>query len=146
MKLERLFNVLVLGGAAQFTGCADDAADPSGSQGQAREGGADSGMLGSGGSGGSQEQSGPANDNGSDGDTGGGDEGTPVLTDGGPAAVDAGLGPMMIDVGPLDCTEGASNPGDGLGVACGCECCWSPGNPNTDPQNCAGFCGDCCDS
>jgi hypothetical protein len=95
MKIERLFNVLVLGGALQL------------------------GVVACGS--GSDDE--PVDSTADD-----------VRSEGGGSA--------------LDCSDTATSTGptDALGKACGCECCWATGIPNTDAQACAGFCGECCDA
>ena len=139
MKLERVFNVLVLGGAAQFTGCAEEA-PPALATDAAAAGGAEMTM--------------PGNDN-SEPDSGealqtvdGREAGEPTvqIRDAGPAANGGLDGAMMMMEPPeLDCTLGASQPADALGMPCGCDCCWAP-TLNTDATACASFCGDCCDT
>jgi hypothetical protein len=129
MNIERLFQVLVLGGAALAApGCGDDPAGTSGS------GGAEPGQ-GGGGSGGSP--AGPT----STATTGGGGSGA----DGGAGGA-GGVATSGGGASPLECSA-VPDPAD----ACGCPCCWVENCLNTDEACCGGFCNlgndgaGCCD-
>lgn len=130
MRLERLFHVLVLGGAAigLTTGC-DDGTGGAGEGGSGGSGGAAGGGTattstttgeGAGGSGGATAS---ATETGSGGATTTGE----TTGSGG-----SGRG--------LECSEPA-DPGD----PCGCPCCWAENCSNDDPACCGAFCeGTCC--
>ena len=134
MKLERLFNVLVLGGALPYLGCNDG----SGAAPQPTL----EGDSGSGVDTGVDANSGPSANN---------EDAPPDVDGGGDLVVDASELLGLTDAGfsradaALDCTALGDGPTDGVGMACGCPCCWAPSFPNTDPVACASFCGACCD-
>jgi hypothetical protein len=125
MRIERLFNVLVLGGAALTVGCGNESPD--------------SGGAGSSGAGGASTDAGAGGAAAGDANTGG----TGGATAGGTAGATAGSS------GELECrldSLGRGNPAD----PCGCPCCWALDCLNTD-DCCRGFCGagndggGCCD-
>jgi hypothetical protein len=114
MRIERLFNVLVLGGAA-LAGCGDD-----------EEGGAgDTRSAGQGAAG--PAGNGPATGNAAATSGAGGQGGS---TEQGPGGAGVGGAPV--------CSEPAS-PTD----PCGCPCCWVLDCLNTE-ECCTGWCGSCC--
>lgn len=121
MQIQRLFNVLVLGGAALGVACGDGPTSEEEGP-ETASGGASPGTTGA---------TGGAVNDGAGGDVGGsvggfgGDDAT-----GGAGAGGAGAGAG----GPLVCSD-EPNPAD----ACGCPCCWAD-CPNTDAECCSGFC------
>jgi len=150
MRIERLFNVLVLGGAALSAGCDQQPADdpvpatggtaggtqqqegngagstggastvPSGAAGEPSAGEATTTEAA--GSGGTEQvaEAGGSSGAGSGGETSGGTSGA------------SGAGGS--ESAPLVCSE-SPNPGD----ACGCPCCWIGGCMNDEPC-CESFC------
>lgn len=115
MNIQKLFHVLVLGGAA-ITGCGDESPND------------DVGDGGSAGDGGATGDS-SANAVATTGSSGG---------SGGAPATTAGNGGDAAGAGgatPLDCSDSPDATD-----ACGCPCCWADG-PNTDEDVCGGFCG-----
>ena len=124
MKLDRLFNVLVLGGAAIGLGgaCGDDTGGgTTGTSGGSTSSG-DGTTAGVGGGG-----------NGGGGTTGIGGGGAGTGGGGGQTAGSGGAG------GGLNCPDPAG-PDD----PCGCPCCWVTDCLNTDADCCAGFCEESC--
>ena len=127
MRIERLFNVLVLGGVAAAAGCGSEESDrahsPSNDAGTGGTGGeidADSGSDAGGASGGAAGAAGGAS---------GGAAGAAGGASGGAAGAAGGHG-------NLECSE-AAQPSD----ACGCPCCWISDCLNSEPC-CSGFCAD----
>lgn len=112
MNIEKLFHVLVLGGAAMGLAACGDA-----KEGGTGGSGAGSNEGGHGGAGGMNGQGGAAGMGGEGGNAGGGAGGT------------AGAGGSG-----LQCSLSA-NPAD----PCGCPCCWVDSCLNTEPC-CATFC------
>ena len=118
MKVDRLFHVLVLGGAALGAGgCADEKPDDTpgagGSSSTGTQASAGSGDQGAGGM--TAGQGGAAQSTAS----GAGGSGETVASSG---------------AGPLTCSD-TPDPGD----ACGCPCCWMDNCLNTEPC-CESFC------
>lgn len=150
MRIERLFNVLVLGGAALGAGCSSKADEPARSP--AAEGGgaasAASGAAGEAVAGANDGGSGAAGAGASEPQAGGSDAGGAGTESGAGGAAGAGGASSQAGAGgsPLVCSETPS-PSD----ACGCPCCWVGNCANTEPC-CASFCsaGDdgngCCGS
>ena len=173
VRVERLFGVLVLGGAA--LACDDSkggeykaggSGSPSSHAGDMGQGlfdaGANGGSVSAGSSGtdsassGSPESGGPAgSSNGASGDGNGG------TSDGGTGSVSAGgMGAAGVAGGGAFNAGGSAGSGGGLqchidakgyarsGDPCGCPCCWAMDCLNTDETCCAGFCRaatlDCC--
>ena len=149
MKLDRLFNVLVLGGAAlSVAACGSDGDDKdtdTNDDSAATDDQGDDGEQNSGDGDGDGDQSGSddgASDDGS-GDDGASDDG--ASDDETENVADASV-PEDQDAGgtTLTCSEQPS-PGD----PCGCPCCWG-GGLNTD-DSCMSFCEagnngkGCCD-
>lgn len=122
MKLDRLFNVLVLGGAAigLGTACGEENVGGGGTAGGTGEGGATSSSsnatTGAGGAGGAAGT--------------GGAGGV-----GGQSAGPGGAG----GAGGLECPEIPS-----VDAPCGCPCCWVTDCANTDADCCTGFCETTC--
>lgn len=139
MKIERLFNVLILSGAAVgLAACSDDGG--SGGAGAAGTPGTTSGNAGSsGGEGGS----GGTLISGSGGEGGnGGGGGATAGSGGGGATAGSGEGGASVAAGSggggastLDCSS-EPDPND----ACGCPCCWMGGGCLNNEPCCAGFC------
>jgi hypothetical protein len=152
MRVERLFKVLVLGGAALGGACGNEAAP---------EGGTNEPGSGSGGA----DSPGPTSQGGSDGSSAAGAGGTST---GGMAGTDAvgaadtgGAGRASAGgVGGMQTSSAGNSPGGGAGMAgssvelecrvdpngrgdpedpCGCPCCWALDCPNTE-DCCSGFC------
>lgn len=151
MKLDRLFNVLVLGGAALgVAACGSDGDDDKEADEQAESDDADGQQPPADGDDSSDAQETDGEDADADGQqtTDGQDDGDGT-TDGTTEdedddGVDAST-PVVEDAGTtLTCSESPS-PGD----PCGCPCCWS-GGLNTD-DSCMSFCAagnggkGCCD-
>ena len=112
MDVEKLFNVLVLGGAALGLAACNHASDEK-----------------SGGEGGA---AGASSTNGGNGGNGGGGTGGAGTTSGsGGAGGEGGAG----GASNLECTPAPGDPGD----ACGCPCCWADNCLNTEPC-CEAFC------
>jgi hypothetical protein len=128
MKLDRLFNVLVLGGAAIGLGgaCGDDNDTGGGTTGSSGSTGTTASSSGSGTGSGTTAGSGGAGGTTSAGTGGGGGAG-------GQSAGSGGAG------GALECPE-VPGPDD----PCGCPCCWVVDCLNTDGVCCATFCEDTC--
>jgi hypothetical protein len=149
MKLEKLFNVLVLGGAALgVAACGSDGDDDQEADEQAASDDADEQQTPDDGDDAADgQQTDEGDDEGQapfDGGSGGPTDGTDEDEDGEETAVDASA-PVVEDAGTtLTCSESAS-PSD----PCGCPCCWS-GGLNTD-DSCTSFCAagndgkGCCD-
>jgi hypothetical protein len=116
MRIDRLFNLLVVGGSALalMPGCSDGG----GSEPAETGGGAGAESAGSAGSA----------SGGSAGSASGGNAGS---ASGGVAGGDVG--------GAAGSAGAAQCPPD----ACGCACCWVTDCLDTEPC-CAGWCGDCC--
>jgi len=121
MNIEKLFHVLVLGGAALgLAACGDSKGGPSGEGGAA---GAGSNNGGNGGAGGNAGEGG----NGGAGGMSTGNGGSGGAGAGGAAGAGGGSN--------LQCTPPPGSPSD----ACGCPCCWVDSCLNTEPC-CASFC------
>ncbi|MFP6687308.1 MAG: hypothetical protein VB934_21490 [Polyangiaceae bacterium] len=123
MKVDRLFHVLVLGGAALGAGgCADE--QPDGTSGAG--GGSSSATQASTGSG----------DQGAGGMTAGqgGAAQSTASGAGGSGAGGSGATVASSGAGPLTCSDTAE-----ASDACGCPCCWMDNCLNTEPC-CGGFC------
>jgi len=124
MRIERLFNVLVLGGAALTVGCGNESPDTGGASGT--NSGGTPGTAGAGGA-----AAGDASSAGGSNGTAGGA--------GGATAGSSGTLECMLD------SLGRGNPAD----PCGCPCCWALDCLNTE-DCCSGFCsagdngGGCC--
>jgi hypothetical protein len=110
MRIERLFNVLVLGGAALSVGCGSGDDDD---EGKGRE------AIGEG-AGGAASAAGGAESAGGAGVNAGGTEASGGLTGAGGS----------LDLGCSDAPN-AVDP-------CGCPCCWAEGG--NDEPTCGGFC------
>lgn len=124
MRMDRLFHVLVLGGAAIGLSAGCDSGGGSGAGGDGA--GGDPSTTGDEGGGGSGGTTASATDTGSGGTTSTGE------TTGTAGAGGSG--------GGLDCSLPAS-PDD----PCGCPCCWAEDCSNDDPACCGAFCeGTCC--
>lgn len=120
MQIERLFNVLVLGGAAFGAGCSGSVTNPSGTS---AAGGSDGGDGGSAG-GATSASSGGTSPVGSAGNGG-------IAASGGTSAGAA-------DAAALGCHIDSLGYGK-LSDPCGCPCCWARDCLNTDDR-CVGFC------
>lgn len=121
MNIEKLFHVLVLGGAALGLGACGDAKE-GGAGGDGGAAGSDNGGNGGFGGAGGQGNGGAAGMSSGNGGNGG------SAGNGAGGAAGAGGGSNLV------CTTPAS-PGD----ACGCPCCWADNCLNTE-ECCAGFC------
>lgn len=121
MKLDRLFNVLVLGGAAigLGTACGEENVGGGAAGGGTGEGGATSSSS-------NATTSGGGGDGGAAAGTGGA---------GGVGGQTAGSG----GAGGLECPEIPSPD-----APCGCPCCWITDCLNTDAVCCATFCENTC--
>jgi hypothetical protein len=131
MHLHRLFNVLVLGGAALAlapASCDERNSEEGGSSG-------DSGESEDG-------ETGPGESGESSSSTTGGDQTDESGSESGDGTTESGDGTSE---GTGDATE--SETGDvmcmGDPFACGCPCCWVADCVNTE-DCCAGWCGECC--
>jgi len=127
MRIERLFNVLVLGGAALGGACGNEPAEDD-------DGGSRAGAGGSGIGGGSTSGVGGASDGmgGASGTDPGGGEPAAGASAAGAAAGNGGFS------GELECRLdrlGRGDPAD----PCGCPCCWLMDCAN-DEECCANFC------
>jgi hypothetical protein len=169
MRVARLFNVLVLGGAA--LACEESARDDHGASsagsgphaagttsGGSGSSPANEGSVGGGpidGAGGSTESGsggGSEADSGGSGSAGGaGSSGSGSASDGGSGGMsavgDAGSAPFAGTgglVSALECHLDAQGHGR-ASDPCGCPCCWTKDCLNTDEKCCGGFCGSCCD-
>ncbi|WP_438021177.1 hypothetical protein WMF18_19820 [Sorangium sp. So ce315] len=138
MKIERLFNVLIVSGAAVgLAACSDDSSG-SGAPGTT---GATSGSASSSGQGGGSEgtsSGGGEGDGGTAAGNGGamaGSGGATAGSGGAGASAGSGGGGGTGGASSLDCSEQAAVPDD----PCGCPCCWVTGCLNTEPC-CAAFC------
>jgi hypothetical protein len=118
MNIEKLFHVLVLGGAALGLAACDQSKN-AGAGGAAGAGSENGGNGGAGGNDGDGNGGAGGMNSGNGGSAGGGAGG----------AAGAGGGSN------LQCTPFPGNPGD----PCGCACCWANDCLNTEPC-CAGFC------
>jgi hypothetical protein len=128
MKLERLFNVLVLGGAALGLAAACNGSEEGSTTGEAASG-ADQGSAQNG-----SQASGATTGAGSGSAQGGGSNATQSAGVGGSGAGSSGTG------GNLVCSEVPD-----INDPCGCPCCWVADCDNDDGECCSGFCeGSCC--
>ncbi|MDI1432429.1 hypothetical protein [Polyangium sorediatum] len=133
MNIEKLFNVLVLGGAALgLTACnqASDGGDGgdggAASTSSANGGNGGNGGNGAGGSGGNGATSGSGGAGGEGATSGSGGAGGEGATSGSGGAGGASN---------LECSLPPGDPSD----PCGCPCCWAANCLNTEPC-CDGFC------
>lgn len=116
MNVQKLFHVLVLGGAA-ITACSDDGASDTGAGGE----GPEENKSGSG----AAPTTSTAASGGSE-TAGSGAAGGASTGEGGTTSAGGGEAPTCSD------TASPTDP-------CGCPCCWAE-CPNTDEACCAGFC------
>lgn len=124
MNIERLFHVLVLGGAA-IAACSDGKPDDTAED----DGGVTNGAGGSGSGATVTSASTGGGTTGSGGSAGAGGIGGSGTGDGGTAGGAAGGG------GDEPTCSDPASPTD----PCGCPCCWA-NCPNTDEACCGGFC------
>ncbi|WP_437282278.1 hypothetical protein WME90_17410 [Sorangium sp. So ce375] len=137
MRIERLFNVLILSGAAIGLGaCGDDGGENAGNGGASATAGATSGGApGSGGAGdGATAGSGGGGESATEGSGGAGGGAAAGSGGGESATAGSGGGDGAGGASSLDCSA-VPDPYD----ACGCTCCWMTGCLNTEPC-CATFC------
>lgn len=119
MRIEKLFNVLVLGGASLGLACGETGSGSTGGGGEDGSGGA------------------PTNPQG----TGGGSETSAGLGGSGGAGDVGSTSTTTVSTGSMLMCSPIPDPGD----PCGCPCCWVDNCSNEDADCCAGFCeGTCC--
>jgi hypothetical protein len=151
MRVERLFKVLVLGGAALGGACGNEAA-PEGGKNEPGSGSGGADLAGATSQGGSDGSSAAGAGSPSTGGTAGTDAVGAADTGGAGKASAGGTGGMQTSAGnspggeagtagssvELECrldTAGRGDPAD----PCGCPCCWALDCPNTE-DCCSGFC------
>jgi len=127
VRIERLFNVLVMGGAALGPGC-------SGTPDKSSSGSSES-SGGAGATAGTRAVTGGSSNLGGSGDVGGqtGQGAAGAVATGGSTADSADAGPVL-ECHIID-TMGHGTSSD----PCGCPCCWAANCPNTG-DCCGGFC------
>ena len=130
MKIDRWFNVLVLGGAAMaLAGCPEEEPDDAGSGGATAGSGSESASTG-----GSNAGVGGSETTAAGGSTS--TSSTPTSGAGGETSSGPGPGAGGMNVGG-GLPDGCSTPPD-PSDPCGCPCCWAEA-PNDGPE-CTAFC------